>query len=93
MLKQNDVNQYLQIMNKSHVKTKNNKKQIMKNDVYKKTIFAHKIHEWLNYTLNDLSKLINLFDVSSNPKLEIIENEMTNQINKNKKQFDHTNAH
>ena len=63
----------------------------MKNDVNKKTIFVHKIHDWLNFTLNDLSKSINIFNVSSNWKLEKIENEITCQINKNKKQSDYTN--
>ena len=92
MLKQNNVNQNLWIMNKSYVKTKNNKKQIMKNDFNKKTIFAHKIHEWLNCVLNDLLKSINIFNISSNRKFEKIENEITHQINKNKKQSDYTNA-
>ena len=70
---------------------KHNKKQIMKNNVDKKTIFAHKIHEWLNFTLNDLSKSINIFNASSSRRLEKVENEITSQINKNKKQSDYTN--
>ena len=64
----------------------------MKNDVDKKSILTHKIHEWLNFALNDLSKSINIFNVSSNQKLEKIENEITRQINKNKKQSDYTNV-
>ena len=79
-------------MNKKHAETKNDKKQIIKNDVDKKTIFAHKIHEWLNFTLSDLSKSINIFDVSSSRRLEKIKNEITRQINKNKKQSDYTNV-
>ena len=69
---------------------KHNKKQIMKNNVDKKTIFAHKIHEWLNFTLNDLSKSINIFNTSSHWKLEKIKNKITRQINENKKQIDYT---
>ena len=64
----------------------------MKNDVDKKTIFVHKIHEWLNCTLNDLLKLINIFNTNSNQRFEKIENEITHQINKNKKQSDYTNV-
>ena len=71
---------------------KNNKKQIAKNDVDKKTIFTHKIHEWLNFALNDLLKSINIFNVNPSRRLEKIKNEIICQINKNKKQFDHTNA-
>ena len=63
----------------------------MKNDVDKKIIFIHKIHEWLNFILNDLSKLINIFKASSSRKLEKIKNEITRWINKNKKQSDYTN--
>ena len=74
------------------MKTKNNKKQIMKNKVDKKMIFAHKIHEWLNFALNDLSKSINIFNASPSRRLEKIENEITRQINKNQKQSDYTNA-
>ena len=48
MLKQNDVNWNLRIVNESHAKTKNDEKQIAKNDFNKKTIFVHEIHEWLN---------------------------------------------
>ena len=52
----------------------------------------YKIHEWLNFALNDLSKSINIFNINSNWKFEKIENEMTRQINKNKKQSDYTNV-
>ena len=55
-------------------------------------IFVHNIHEWLNFILNDLSKSINIFNVNSNWRFEKIKNEITRQINKNKKQFDNTNA-
>ena len=55
-------------------------------------IFAHKIHEWLNFALNDLSKSVNIFNASSNQRLEKIENKMTHQINENKKQSDYTNV-
>ena len=64
----------------------------MKNDVDKKIIFFYEIHEWLNYELNDLSKSINIFDVSLSSRFDHNENEITRQINKNKKQLDHTNA-
>ena len=70
---------------------KNDKKRIAKNDVDKKTIFAHKIHEWLNFALNDLSKSINIFDISPNRRFEKIENKITHWINKKKKQSDYTN--
>ena len=63
----------------------------MKNNVDKKIIFAHKIHEWLNFVLNDLLKSINIFNVSSNQNFKKIKNKMTHQINKNKKHFDDTN--
>ena len=79
-------------MNKKHAKIKNNKKQIIKNDVDKKTIFAHKIHEWLNFILIDLSKSVNIFDVSSSRRFKKIENEITHLINKNKKQSNYTNV-
>ena len=92
MSKENDVNQNLQIVNKSHAKTKNNKKQIMKNDFNKKKIFVYEIHEWLNCALNDLWKSINIFDASPNQRFEKIENEMTRWINENEKQSDHTNV-
>ena len=71
---------------------KNNKKQIVKNNVNKKMIFAYKIHEWLNFTLNDLLKSVNIFNINSNRRFEKIENEITHQINKNKKQSDYTNV-
>ena len=71
---------------------RNNKKWMMKNDVDKKSIFTHKIHKWLNFALNNLSKLVNIFNVSSSQKLEKIENEMTHWFDKNWKQFDHTNV-
>ena len=79
-------------MKKSHAKMKNNKKQITKNDFNKKIIFAYEIHEWLNCALNDLSKSVNIFNASSSQRFEKIENKITRQINKNKKQSDHTNA-
>ena len=74
------------------MKIKNNKKQIMKNNNNKKMIFVHKIHKWLNFILNDLLKSINIFNINSNRRFEKIENEITRQINKNKKQSDHTNV-
>ena len=46
----------------------------------------------MNFTLNDLSKSVNIFNTSSNRRLEKIENEITHQINENKKQSDHTNV-
>ena len=52
----------------------------------------HKIHEWLNFTLNDFSKSVDIFNISSNQRFEKIENKITHQINKNKKQFDHINV-
>ena len=52
----------------------------------------HKIHEWLNFTLNDSSKSVNIFNVSSSRRFEKIENEIKHQINENKKQSDHTNV-
>ena len=64
----------------------------MKNNVDKKKIFVHKIHEWLNFILNDLLKSTNIFNASSNRRFEKIENEISHQINKNKKQFGHTNT-
>ena len=51
----------------------------------------NKIHEWLNFVLNNLSKLINIFNTNSNQKFEKIKNKITRQINKNKKQSDYTN--
>ena len=61
----------------NHAKIKNNKKQIMKNNVDKKTIFVYKIHEWFNCALNDLLKWINIFAVSPSRKLEKIKNDIT----------------
>ena len=56
---------------------KNNKKQIIKNDVDKKTIFIHKIQSFMNFILNDLLKLINIFNINLNWKLEKVETEIT----------------
>ena len=63
----------------------------MKNNINKKTIPVHKIHKYLNFTLNDLSKSINIFNISPSQRFEKIENEIICQINKNKKQSDYTN--
>ena len=92
MSEQTEIKQGLRIINKSHAEIKNDTKQIAQIDVNKKTFFAHQVHEWLNYTLNDLSKALDLFDPGPNEGLEKGENEMTHWINKNKKQFDYVST-
>ena len=52
----------------------------------------HKIHEWLNFVLNDLSTSINIFHASLNQRFEKVENKITRQINENKKESDCTNV-
>ena len=66
MSKQNNINQNSWIMNKSHTKMKNNKKQIMKNNVDKKKILRTKfINDWIIYWIIYQHQLTHLTPVQA----------------------------
>ena len=58
-----------------------------------KTFVVYKIHEWLNYTLNDLSSQNSVPFVYADWNAEQEKIKMTRWIHKIKKQSYHTNTH